>query len=106
VNSLHWQGIASPADRIIVEGRADDGVIEAVSLKDHAGFALGAQWHPEFRVTENAIPWRFSRRSARLLARAGNSVSAIGWALAEPCVRGRCSRVEMARLGARKRMYD
>ena len=53
VNSLHWQGIAKPAARIQVEGRADDGVIEAVSLKDYAGFCLGAQWHPEFRVTEN-----------------------------------------------------
>jgi putative glutamine amidotransferase len=54
VNSLHWQGIARPAERIQVEGRAEDGVIEAVSLKDHPGFCLGAQWHPEFRVTENA----------------------------------------------------
>jgi putative glutamine amidotransferase len=54
VNSLHWQGIAKPAARIQVEGRAEDGVIEAVSLKDHGGFCLGAQWHPEFRVTENA----------------------------------------------------
>jgi putative glutamine amidotransferase len=54
VNSLHWQGIAKPAERIVVEGRAEDGVIEAVSLKDYAGFCLGAQWHPEFRVTENA----------------------------------------------------
>ena len=53
VNSLHWQGIAKPAARIQVEGRAEDGVIEAVSLKDHAGFCLGAQWHPEFHVTEN-----------------------------------------------------
>lgn len=54
VNSLHWQGIARPAERITVEGRAEDGVIEAVSLKDYDGFCLGAQWHPEFRVTENA----------------------------------------------------
>ena len=53
VNSLHWQGIAQPAARLQVEGRAEDGVIEAVSLKDDAGFCLGAQWHPEFRVTEN-----------------------------------------------------
>ena len=54
VNSLHWQGIATPAGRIEVEGRAEDGVIEAVSLKDYAGFCLGVQWHPEFRATENA----------------------------------------------------
>ena len=53
VNSLHWQGIARPAERIIVEGRAEDGVIEAVSIKDHAGFCLGAQWHPEYRAREN-----------------------------------------------------
>ena len=53
VNSLHWQGIARPAERIVVEGRAEDGVIEAVSIKDHAGFALGAQWHPEYRAREN-----------------------------------------------------
>ena len=54
VNSLHWQGIARPAERIVVEGRAEDGVIEAVSIKDHAGFCLGTQWHPEYRARENA----------------------------------------------------
>jgi putative glutamine amidotransferase len=52
VNSLHWQGLDRVADRLIVEGRAPDGVVEAVRVKD-AGFALGAQWHPEFRATEN-----------------------------------------------------
>jgi putative glutamine amidotransferase len=54
VNSLHWQGIARPAERIKVEGRAEDGVIEAVSLKDPAGFCLGVQWHPEFQAARNA----------------------------------------------------
>jgi len=52
VNSLHWQGIDRVSDRLVVEGRAPDGVVEAVRVKD-AGFALGAQWHPEFRATEN-----------------------------------------------------
>ncbi len=52
VNSLHWQGIDRPAERLIVEGRAEDGVIEAVSVKG-AGFALGAQWHPEYRAAAN-----------------------------------------------------
>jgi putative glutamine amidotransferase len=54
VNSLHWQGIARPAERLVVEGRAEDGVIEAVSLKDPAGFCLGVQWHPEFQAARNA----------------------------------------------------
>jgi putative glutamine amidotransferase len=52
INSLHWQGIDRLADRLIVEGLAPDGQIEAVRVKD-AGFALGAQWHPEYRATEN-----------------------------------------------------
>lgn len=54
VNSLHWQGIATPAPGLVVEGVAEDGVIEAVSVRDAKNFALGVQWHPEFRVWENA----------------------------------------------------
>lgn len=53
VNTVHWQGIDRVADRLAVEGQAPDGVIEAVRVKDAAGFALGAQWHPEYRCTEN-----------------------------------------------------
>jgi putative glutamine amidotransferase len=53
VNTVHWQGIDRVADRLVVEGRAPDGVIEAVRVKDAPGFALGAQWHPEYRCTEN-----------------------------------------------------
>jgi putative glutamine amidotransferase len=52
VNSLHWQGIDRVAERLVIEGRAPDGVVEAVRVKD-SSFALGAQWHPEFRATEN-----------------------------------------------------
>jgi putative glutamine amidotransferase len=55
VNSLHWQGIAKPAPGLVVEGRAEDGVVEAVSVKDARNFALGVQWHPEFRVWENPV---------------------------------------------------
>lgn len=55
VNSLHWQGIDRLADRLSVEGSAPDGVVEAVSVRDSAGFALGVQWHPEYRVREDAV---------------------------------------------------
>ncbi len=54
VNSVHWQGIARPAERLVIEGRAEDGVIEAVTIKDHPGFCIGTQWHPEYRAHENA----------------------------------------------------
>ena len=52
VNSVHWQGIDRLAERLIVEGRAPDGVIEAVSVRG-AVFALGTQWHPEYRSAAN-----------------------------------------------------
>ena len=41
-----------------VEARAEDGTVEAVSLTRAPGFALGVQWHPEYKVMENS----FSRR--------------------------------------------
>jgi putative glutamine amidotransferase len=58
VNSLHGQGIDRLADRLSVEAVAEDGTVEAVSLPNAPGFALGVQWHPEWQVLEN--PW--SRR--------------------------------------------
>ncbi len=53
VNSLHAQGIDRPAARLAVEGRAPDGLVEAVRVKDAPAFALGVQWHPEWRVRDN-----------------------------------------------------
>jgi len=49
VNSLHDQGIDLLAPDLQVEARADDGLIEAVSLKDESKFVLGAQWHFEWK---------------------------------------------------------
>jgi putative glutamine amidotransferase len=48
VNSLHNQGIARLAPRLVAEAWAPDGTIEAVRVRDAAGFALGVQWHPEY----------------------------------------------------------
>lgn len=53
VNSLHQQGIDRLADGLEIEARAPDGLIEAVWVKDHPSFALGVQWHPEWRATDN-----------------------------------------------------
>jgi putative glutamine amidotransferase len=55
VNSLHWQAIDRPADRLTIEGRAPDGTIEAVSVRDATGFALAVQWHPEFKPLDNPV---------------------------------------------------
>lgn len=55
VNSLHGQGILEPGDRVVVEGVAEDGTIEAVRIADAPGFALGVQWHAEHDPQTNPV---------------------------------------------------
>ncbi len=55
VNSLHGQGILNPGERIVVEGLAEDGTIEAIRIKDAPAFALGVQWHAEHDPQTNPI---------------------------------------------------
>ena len=54
VNSLHNQGIAQLANRLVAEAWAPDGTIEAVRVRDASGFALGVQWHPEYDWQQDA----------------------------------------------------
>lgn len=53
VNSLHGQGVKRLAPGLRIEARAPDGLIEAFELVDSPAFALGVQWHPEWRVMAN-----------------------------------------------------
>jgi putative glutamine amidotransferase len=55
VNSLHGQGIDVPGKRIVVEGVAGDGTIEAIRIADAPGFALGVQWHAEYDPQKNPV---------------------------------------------------
>ena len=55
VNSLHGQGIEEPGKRIVVEGVAEDGTIEAICIADAPSFALGVQWHAEYDPQSNPI---------------------------------------------------
>jgi putative glutamine amidotransferase len=55
VNSLHSQGIARLADGVTVEAVADDGLIEGFRVDGAKNFALGLQWHPEWKVTEDSF---------------------------------------------------
>jgi len=55
VNSLHGQGILEPGERVVVEGVAEDGTIEAISIADAPSFALGVQWHAEYDPQHNPI---------------------------------------------------
>ena len=55
VNSLHGQGILEPGERVVVEGVAEDGTIEAIRIADAPSFALGVQWHAEYDPQSNPI---------------------------------------------------
>jgi putative glutamine amidotransferase len=55
VNSLHGQGILDPGKRVVVEGVAEDGTVEAIRIADAPGFALGVQWHAEYEAHRNPV---------------------------------------------------
>ncbi|ABC38712.1 gamma-glutamyl-gamma-aminobutyrate hydrolase family protein [Burkholderia thailandensis] len=55
VNSLHAQGIERLGDGLTVEARAPDGLVEAIGVRDARAFALGVQWHPEWRFDSNPL---------------------------------------------------
>lgn len=66
VNSLHGQGIKELGRGMVAEGRAPDGLVEAVRIRDARAFAYGVQWHPEWRHETN----RFYDRTLKAFARA------------------------------------
>jgi putative glutamine amidotransferase len=55
VNSLHGQGVLEPGQRVIIEGVAEDTTVEAISIADAKGFALGVQWHAEYDPQTNPV---------------------------------------------------
>jgi len=69
VNSLHGQGILQPGKRIVVEGVAEDGTIEAIRIADAPGFALGVQWHAEHDAARNPINRKIFQAFGAALAR-------------------------------------
>lgn len=54
-NTLHGQGIKEKGERIVIDGRAPDGTPEAIYVEGAPGFALGVQWHPEYRAEEDPV---------------------------------------------------
>jgi putative glutamine amidotransferase len=55
VNSVHGQGVNRLARDLHVEARAPDGLIEAFSIPQAAGFNLCVQWHPEWQASGNPV---------------------------------------------------
>lgn len=77
VNSLHGQCILKPGARIDIEGLAEDGTIEAISVAGATGFAIGVQWHAEYDCLNNTVnrtlfeAFGAAARLRRLARRAG-----------------------------------
>ncbi|WP_339426722.1 gamma-glutamyl-gamma-aminobutyrate hydrolase family protein, partial [Pseudomonas proteolytica] len=70
VNSLHGQGIDEPGKRVLIEGVAEDGTIEAIRIAEASSFALGVQWHAEYDPQYNPVNRKlFEAFGAALLAR-------------------------------------
>lgn len=51
INSAHKEALIDSGEGLVITGRAEDGIIEAI---EHPGrrFAVGLQWHPEIGQTE------------------------------------------------------
>lgn len=65
-NSLHGQAIVEPGRGVMVEGEAEDGVIEAISVPESRGLCIGVQWHAEYEAETDPV-------SARLFAAFGEA---------------------------------
>jgi len=55
VNSLHSQAVDILGDELELEARAEDGLVEAFTVRDAPGFTLGVQWHPEWKVLDDPV---------------------------------------------------
>ncbi|MCE9677903.1 gamma-glutamyl-gamma-aminobutyrate hydrolase family protein [Shewanella sp. AS1] len=53
VNSVHTQGVDRLGAGLRPEAYAPDGLVEAFSVKEAKSFALGVQFHPEWKVLDN-----------------------------------------------------
>ena len=54
-NSLHGQAVWEPGPRVVIEGRARDETVEAISIEGAASFALGVQWHAEYDAVNDPV---------------------------------------------------
>ena len=67
VNSVHRQAVDRLGGRLAVEAVAEDGTVEAVSVRDARAFAVGVQWHPEYWAASDSA-------SARIFQAFGDAV--------------------------------
>ena len=67
VNSVHYQGVDRLGEGLLIEARAPDGVVEAVSAKVNGAPVLAVQWHPEWKTERNPQSQAFFQVFGRAL---------------------------------------
>lgn len=65
-NSLHGQACVDAGRGVLIEGVAEDGVIEAISVPEARGLVIGVQWHAEYEAETDPV-------SSRLFAAFGEA---------------------------------
>ncbi|MDY0393317.1 gamma-glutamyl-gamma-aminobutyrate hydrolase family protein [Virgibacillus halophilus] len=55
VNSRHHQANRRVKAPVIISGKANDGIVEAIESSQHH-FVLGLQWHPENMAAQKDTP--------------------------------------------------
>ena len=93
-NSLHRQAVNQVAPSLRVEGRAPDGTVEAVSVRDAECFALGVQWHPEYKAWDPSFTLDDGGFSRRLFTAFGKAARA----RAESRLKGQNSGLSVGRV--------
>lgn len=58
VNSVHRQAVDRLGPNLQVEAVAEDGTVEAVSVRHSRAFAVGVQWHPEYWVHSDSASFK------------------------------------------------
>jgi putative glutamine amidotransferase len=53
-NSFHHQAVKEPGAGLIVTGRTEDGIVEALESPTHR-FVVGVQWHPEGMFSSDPV---------------------------------------------------
>ena len=58
VNSFHHQAIKDLSKGFVVDAKSEDGIIEAIHLKDENHWIFAVQWHPEqqIRISDDFLP--------------------------------------------------
>jgi putative glutamine amidotransferase len=55
VNSLHSQAVETPGRGVVIDARAPDGTVEAISVPGAKALTFGVQWHPEWFTSDTPL---------------------------------------------------